>query len=232
MKKGIYKTINGSSTIYFIDKRTNEIIRDKLDLYHYTTDENNIYYLTPHYDDPNDYYIVIDNNTYELVDILKNKGVYNNHFVVLGRNKILQFFNFKLPYCNNYFSLFINEDIYNFLSQFNLEDLYYVNNIKDIYLIRYEQREYLRGIEVLFFIGSTNKEINKKIKEKQLEVLFNLIDLHGNIKYNKLYKNYLEKVSKDIDNFCDLKDTDILVYGYTNEEILKGMEENDSDLQQ
>lgn len=230
MKKGIYQTIKAADNMYFINKATKEIIKDSLDLYHYTTDENNIYYLSPHYDDPKDYLVVIDNKEYELVDVLKNEGAFDNHFVVLGRNKVLQFFNFKLPYCNNYFSLFINEDIYSFLSQFNLDDLKYVNNIKDIYLIRYERREHLKGNEVIFFIYSDKEEINEKIKEKQIQELFKMIDLYSNTNYNREYKKYIEKISRNMNNLNQIHNTDLFVYGFTNEEILKGMEENKNDL--
>lgn len=227
MKKGIYQTIDATG-IYFKNNKTGEIFEDKLDLYHYTADNNNIYYERPKYDDYKDFSISRDNvNWHPLSDEL---NLEDQNFLIFGQGQVFEIYKFKLPVCNNWSSLFINRDMKDFLSTLDLSKVKYKASFLDYDIMKYVIRPQLKGNEVIFFLYSDDKMISKKIKEKQIQIFsYNLLrrsyDFRLNHLDNNLYNEakYVSAVLKYIKNpkiksLCFLED-DLFVYGNINEEI-------------
>lgn len=227
MKKGIYQKIEGNN-LYFKNVKTNEIYHKVLELYHYTADDNNIYYDTPRYDNYKDYVVSNDKiNWYPLENQLR---LDNNNFLIFGREKVFETYKFKLPICNNWSSLYINKDICNFLNSLDLSKVKYKASFLNYDIMKYVLKSEIKGNEVIFFLYSDDEVICKKIKEKQIEIFSeNLIHRSYEYRANHINTNlvnesrYVSALLRYIKNpkiksLCFLED-DLFVYGNMNEEI-------------
>lgn len=228
MKKGIYQTINANG-MHFKNIKTNQIYENQLDLYHYTADDNNIYYKKPVYDNYKDFFVSTDNINWEPLE--KRLNLENQNFLIIGgQGEVFEIYKFKLPICNNWSSLYINKDMHDFLSTLDLSKVKYKSSFLSYDVMKYVLALQIKGNEIIFFLYSEDNEICKKIKEKQIEIFslnlltrsynFRISHLNMDLKNEANYVSSVLKYIKDpkIKSLCFLKD-DLFVYGNINDEI-------------
>lgn len=173
MKKKI-KFLEETTSGYFVDKTTGENIGNKIELFYTISDENNIYYKEPVFDNVEDYEVVEEGKTIPLAEFLKIKGWFSSPFafLLISTNlKILNIYQFPIHINNNYFCIPIDKQIANFMLDNGIADFYVIENVFGTNLLNLSTFESLNGFEILFYLSSKNLGIRKVLNELR----FNLI---------------------------------------------------------
>lgn len=174
MHRGLYKTYT-VDTGYIRNKHTGENLGQKLELYCYTANENNIYYDTPHIDYPDNYEHVVDNKVTSVASELKEQGFFRKPYAIVShRHKITSIERFKIDECNSFFAVPTDDGVVDIITRIGFENIKVLDNIFELYLNKHkmlgmEDRPYL----LLMFLESDNDEINELLNKYKLTIIRN-----------------------------------------------------------
>lgn len=157
---------------------TNEIIKNKLELWYGIADKNGYYYEYPIFDDINDYEIFVNDKNYLLLDYLKENSYLDNYFAIISttKNKILGIEHFFVNRCNSFYSIPLNINFYNIIKDLNLDEINLKTSLFNNQLISYETNsgKSRTGYELLMFMESNNKDIMNLLNIERIKLLTNI----------------------------------------------------------
>lgn len=185
--------------------RDGKNLGNKIKLYCYKSDENNIYLDTPVIDYP-DYYTIVKNDGTEipLRKQFEEKGYYKKFYAIVSKHKKLTSIEpFFIEECNTFYSIEIKKEVKELIEAIGFENLYVDEKLFDNYLITYAKKA--NGYELLFFIRSDNKFYDKMIIDLKLKVVKQKIDMFSELyKQNGLHMLQIDGKSASI---VDIKNT-------------------------
>lgn len=190
--KEIFLKLQLKENEYIKQISTNDIIKDKLELWYGIADKNGYYYDYPIFDDINDYEIYIDNNKYLLKDYLKENNYLNNHFAIISttKNNILGIETFPVNRCNSFYSIPLNTNFYDILKTLDLNKITIKRKLFNNMLIEYETQnhKYNTGYELLMFLESKDKNIMNILNQERIKLLTKIA---YEIKEHKMWGDYI-----------------------------------------
>ena len=175
MHRGKYASLDVKDG-YIRKVQTKENIGQHLDLYCYTADEFNVYYDTPHIDYPENYeYIDSKGNITPVNVCLEKNGVGLGYYAIISRHKkITSIEKFFIEECNSFYSIKISKELNDLLLNIGLENLEVVKRLGSIALANLNNKNFLSnlsGNELVFFLKSSDPEVNKKLNLFRLQVM-------------------------------------------------------------